>query len=128
MWLMRLFRRRPQIRGRHEAGSAPVVPLPPVPVCLPAPSTGATSWAGTAITVPAAPAVQQTPVVQAPVDLAAGLAAGPPRAAGPVPTAPTLPGPRVELGFRDGSRTQLEPGSGPARALEDLARSLTRGR
>lgn len=35
------------------------------------------------------------------------------------------PGPQVHLGFRDGSVTALEPGSEQARALQDLARTLT---
>lgn len=34
-------------------------------------------------------------------------------------------GPRVELGFRDGSRTQLDPAGEQAQALEELARTLT---
>ena len=40
--------------------------------------------------------------------------------------APAEPvGPRVELGFRDGSTAALAPGSAQAEALRDLARSLT---
>lgn len=34
--------------------------------------------------------------------------------------------PRVQLGFRDGTSTTLEPGSDQFRALEELAQSLTR--
>jgi hypothetical protein len=36
-------------------------------------------------------------------------------------------GPHVQLGFRDGTSTALDPGSSDARALEELARTLTRG-
>ena len=41
-----------------------------------------------------------------------------------LPTQPT--GPRVELGFRDGSVASLEPDSPQARALVALAGALTR--
>lgn len=51
----------------------------------------------------------------------------------PPPVAPLAPpavqeptGPRVELGFRDGSTTALAPGSEQARALTDIASLLTR--
>ena len=40
--------------------------------------------------------------------------------------APPLPaGPRVELGFRDGTSTCLDPTSAEAQALDELARLLT---
>jgi hypothetical protein len=42
----------------------------------------------------------------------------------PVVEAPA--GPRVELGFRDGSTTSLAPESAQARALTDIASLLTR--
>jgi hypothetical protein len=42
------------------------------------------------------------------------------------PPAQALAAPRVQLGFRDGSSTTLEPGSSQARALEALADSLAR--
>ena len=46
----------------------------------------------------------------------------------PVPppvAAPTAPaGPRVELGFRDGSTASLVPGSPQAKALEEIASVL----
>ena len=38
----------------------------------------------------------------------------------------TPPGPRVELGFRDGSTAALAPDSDQARALSDIADVLTR--
>ena len=42
-----------------------------------------------------------------------------------VPPAPEAPvGPRVELGFRDGTSTLLDPGSAEAQALEELAELL----
>ena len=40
-----------------------------------------------------------------------------------VPVVP--PGPRVELGFRDGTTAALAPGSEQARALTDIASVLT---
>jgi hypothetical protein len=39
--------------------------------------------------------------------------------------APVPSGPRVELGFRDGSTAALAPGSEQARALTDIASMLT---
>jgi hypothetical protein len=42
------------------------------------------------------------------------------------PQVATTPGPRVELGFRDGTTTCLDPGSAEAQALDELARLLTR--
>jgi hypothetical protein len=71
--------------------------------------------------------VVQEPVVQEPVVQALVLEAKP--IAPPVPPAPApLPAglPRVQLGFRDGSSTALEPGSEQSLALEQLAQSLTR--
>lgn len=38
---------------------------------------------------------------------------------------PVTPGPRVELGFRDGSTAALAPGSEQARALTEVASVLT---
>ena len=59
------------------------------------------------------------------------IAAAPPRVAAvvapPTPAQAAVPiAPRVQLGFRDGSSTTLEPGSSQSRALEELAQSLTR--
>ena len=56
-----------------------------------------------------------------------------PPAPAPVAPAPVLPaqpepvvqGPRVELGFRDGTTAALAPGSAQAQALTDLAAVLT---
>lgn len=56
-------------------------------------------------------------VVQAPADVRV-------EAALPVPP-PAPPGPRVELGFRDGTTAALAPGSEQAKALTDLASVLT---
>jgi ferric-dicitrate binding protein FerR (iron transport regulator) len=60
-----------------------------------------------------------------------GIASGVVQVRPPVqPDLPAVPaaaaaGPRVELGFRDGSSASLDPGSEQARALEELARALT---
>ncbi|MDP3711828.1 MAG: hypothetical protein Q8R60_05010 [Mycobacteriales bacterium] len=56
------------------------------------------------------------------------VAVPPPVAVGRVVAAVAAPqlGPRVELGFRDGSRASLDPSSEQARALEDIAAVLTR--
>ena len=72
--------------------------------------------------------------------LAPGVAPTPPRAApaaaawsstGPLPVPPVAvpappSGPRVQLGFRDGSSAELDPASAQARALEGIAQALTR--
>ncbi|HTL22452.1 MAG TPA: hypothetical protein VL281_00315 [Mycobacteriales bacterium] len=56
-----------------------------------------------------------------------------PHAVPPVVVHPPMPavrvddaGPRVELGFRDGSTAALAPGSAQARALTEIAAALTR--
>ncbi len=43
----------------------------------------------------------------------------------PAPPAAPVP-PRVQLGFRDGTSTTLDPESTQSRALEQLAQTLTR--
>lgn len=52
----------------------------------------------------------------------------PPAAPGPVPEAAPEPvqGPRVELGFRDGTTAALAPGSVQAKALSEIASVLAR--
>jgi len=66
------------------------------------------------------------------VDADAPLSAAPPAAAAaqrPVPPQPAVvPSsvPRVQLGFRDGTSTTLDPSSDQSQALELLAQSLTR--
>ena len=83
--------------GRHALGAA----VTAIPSVRPAP--------------PVLPAEPVAPVVE-PV-------------ASVVPVAPVVeqpPGPRVELGFRDGSTAALAPGSEQAQALTDLASVLTR--
>ena len=87
--------------------SAPAVPPPPA-----APAYGV---------APVPPPAVPTPVLTAPL---------PPAAAAPGPTAPApVPparvGPHVELGFRDGSHTALDPDSEQALALAELAAVLT---
>lgn len=44
----------------------------------------------------------------------------------PTEAAPPVALPRVQLGFRDGSSTSLDPSSTQSQALEQLAQSLTR--
>jgi hypothetical protein len=90
------FRRR--AKGRHALGAA-VTDIPgmrvPAPVAVP---------------VQVEPAAVPLPVaMQVPV-------------ATPVPPPA---GPRVELGFRDGSTAALAPGSEQAKALTDIASLLT---
>ena len=41
------------------------------------------------------------------------------------PVAAPAPGPRVELGFRDGTTAALAPGSDQAKALTEIASALT---
>jgi hypothetical protein len=53
------------------------------------------------------------------------LPAAPPGAVEPPAVSTTLP-PRVQLGFRDGTSTSLDPSSSQSQALEELAQSLTR--
>ena len=92
----------------------PVVAEPPAPAAPPV--------APAVLPAPAAPAV-------APSSLEAALAELLPPPAGEVPTGPPVQSrvaPRVQLGFRDGSSTTLEPGSSQSRALAELAQSLTR--
>lgn len=98
---MGLFRRRRPL-GRHAAPSAAssAVPAPLAPWDAP----------GTPEVLPAAVPVQPLP---------------PEAPAAVVPPEPE-PGPRVELGFRDGSTTALAPDSAQARALSEIADVLAR--
>ncbi len=91
------FRRR---RGRHELGAVRAVP--PVPA-MPA--------------VPPVPPVLPPPI---PAQQPSTAAAAVPSYEEAVPA-----GPRVELGFRDGSTAALAPGSAQAKALTDIASALT---
>lgn len=59
-------------------------------------------------------------------DAPAPMAAEPVVAAAAVVAVPVATGPRVELGFRDGSTAALLPGSPQAKALEEIASALTR--
>jgi len=83
-------------RGRHALGAA----VTAIPSARPAPVAS--------IVEPAAPVVPVVPV--APV----------------APVVQEPPGPRIELGFRDGSTAALAPGSEQAQALTDIASVLTR--
>lgn len=60
-------------------------------------------------------------------ELGAAVTAIPSLAVTPLPAyeVPVTPGPRVELGFRDGSTAALAPGSAQARALTEIASVLT---
>ena len=94
------FRRK---AGRHELGAA-VTGIPSVVRTVPAPAQ--------------APAPVPPPV--------AAVAYEPPPLPEYAPPAPPEPdGPRVELGFRDGSTAALAPDSAQAKALTDLASVLT---
>lgn len=113
--MLSLFRRR---KGRHQLGAA-VTSIPSVQSsvarAVPAQAQARTPGpapAGMASSLPAPSPPPSPPPVVAPV---------------PAPVAvPTPAGPRVELGFRDGSRASLDPSSEQARALEDIAAVLTR--
>lgn len=135
---MGLFERRP--KGRHALGAAVTsipsgAPAVHVPVGTP--------------TAPVVQPVAEPPAAEPPVltSIAELIATGeawrseaeivadlrapavPPVAAAPL--LPVLPppvpsGPRIQLGFRDGTSTTLDAGSEQALALELLAQSLTR--
>lgn len=91
---------------------APVVQAPRPPTSLPGP-------------------VAQLPVLHpqtepaAPVDAGAPPAPHPPPPASPVPSVPDRSGPRVELGFADGTYRMLDPASDTAKALGELVAELT---
>jgi hypothetical protein len=92
------FRRRS--RGKHDLGTA-VTGIPSLVRVVP---------------VPEAPSPVAAPVavpVEAPAPVAPSVVPAPP------------PGPRVELGFRDGTTAALAPGSEQAKALTHLASVLT---
>lgn len=73
---------------------------------------------GAAVTaIPSLPRAVPTPPVYA-------APPAPPPAPVPPPE-PVVAGPRVELGFRDGSTAALAPGSDQARALTEIAAVLT---
>lgn len=111
---------------------ADVAPLPVTPVApvveTPAPVQS---------TVPSLPALPALPAQPADLDMALlhlpvhGEISAPPAAAPEVPAvlppAPRLgsTGPRVELGFADGTFRMLDPGSSAAQALSDLVAELT---
>lgn len=109
--MLSLFRRR---KGRHQLGAA----VTSIPSVLPSVARAVPAQASTPGPAPAPPisgvaaSLPAPPPVVAPVSVAAAV--------------PTPAGPRVELGFRDGSRASLDPASEQARALEDLAAVLTR--
>ena len=72
---------------------------------------------GAAVTaIPSAPVA--APALHVP-PVEADLPVVPPQRATPA-------GPRVELGFRDGTSTLLDPGSAEAQALDELAQLLAR--
>jgi hypothetical protein len=150
--MLSLFRRR---KGRHQLGAAvtsiPSVPVAPRPLL---PSDLPTAVAGPVASpheepeptaaLPMPPAAEAflgtpnplvpgaVPVVDAPptavVEVRVAEVPAPPATVvpEPAPTGVVPAGPRVELGFRDGSRTSLDPASEQARALDELASVLTR--
>lgn len=107
------FRRRP--RGRHALGAA----VTAIPSTTPR------------VALPISPTTVEVPTVQVPtadVPTAEVPTAEVPDTApavGALPAAVPTQGPRVELGFRDGSTAALAPGSEQARALSDIASVLT---
>ena len=139
------------VAPRPDEPPAPVVDLPAVAVdadpepmdalalldllpadepYLPLPSAPLPDTADLDITAPVEPA--QLPVALAPEpaadrsSLEAALAELLPGSAEQPEAAPVPAAPRVQLGFRDGTSTTLDPSSSQSRALEELAQSLTR--
>ncbi|MCU1599833.1 MAG: hypothetical protein JWO22_542 [Frankiales bacterium] len=90
--------------ARVQEAPAPAVVVPPPPPVVEAP----VAVRETPVSVVEAPAPVQT---RAPVE--------------PPPAPVRVRGPRVELGFRDGSTAALAPGSEQAKALTDIASVLT---
>ena len=114
---MRLFwRRRP--RGKHALGAA-VIPLPagpPVAATAPGPAAAVEPDLATLIAqLIASGEAWNVPLSELP----------------PLPLPVVRPegdraaSPRVQLGFRDGTSTSLDPSSSQSLALERLAQSLT---
>ena len=107
----RWWRRRTP--GRHELGAA-VTDLPAGAMrSVSAPPAAVRSYAA-----PPVAAANRVPAAAAPATV--------------IPSSAALPahlgrsaGPMVSLGFRDGSTATLDPGSLQARALQQLANSLT---
>ncbi len=87
-----------------------------VPAAVPPPPAPAPA-------VPARPALEAALADLLPVQPDGAAPTGPPREAAFVPT-PTEP--CVQLGFRDGTSTSLDPSSSQSRALQELAQTLTR--
>jgi hypothetical protein len=116
---------------RPDAVSAPA-PAVPAPSAQPSTEPSVLSsiaqliatgeaWADPARDLPQLPAVHE-------VSWAERVAPAGDRSSAPVAvTVPSgsTPGPRVSLGFRDGSSAALDPASEHAAALEQLARTLT---
>jgi hypothetical protein len=122
-----LFGRR--VGGRHALGAAVTsIPSGPVPVAV-APSAVSPSVAA----VPSDSVPEPAPAAPASLlvdEITALLASGEAWAGPEVETSwsPPALGGRVQLGFRDGSSTALDPSSSHSQALEELAQSLTRRR
>lgn len=114
---------RPRPKGRHALGAA-VTSIPSGPVLPVAPVRPVAAE-------PAAEPVGQPDVM---TSIARLIATGEAWTTEPAPSPQPreLPTPaiaeasRVQLGFRDGSTTALDPSSGQYQALEELAQSLTR--
>jgi hypothetical protein len=144
------FSLRRQPRGRHALGAAvtaiPSAPAKPAPVPVPVP-VPAQAWPPANAVVsapqpprpavvpsPAVPAVPGTPAPAEPLVAAPSLPLLPVQAvdldpalldlAGPL-APPVSSGPRVELGFADGSFRTLDPDSSAAQQLSELVELLT---
>jgi hypothetical protein len=114
-----------QVPAPEQALDSPTVPAPrqpphlppaPLPVPVQAPPPAA-----------AAPPVAAPPVAAPPVT-APPAPAPPPVVAPPAAAAPPRPrGPRVQLGFADGTYSTLDPTSDAARALAAVVDQLTAG-
>ena len=107
--MLAFLRRRRGGAGRHSLGAA-VTAIPAAPRRVPVD-----------VLLPAVPAA--APALSPPQALPVAPAPAPP-AALPPPELPQVG--RVELGFRDGSSTVLEPTSEQAAALRELADLLGR--
>jgi len=108
---------------------APPEALPQVPAARPAPEPAPPSQPGS---LPPGPellgellplATSRPPAQAAPLLPPAAAVAPVAAPAAPVPAAPA--GPRIEIGFADGTFGSLDPASSAARALSDLVAELT---
>jgi hypothetical protein len=118
--------RRKEAGGRHALGAAvtgiPTAPTRPATVPILADQPWSERYATTAFSPVQPTPVQPAPMQRVPVQ-AAPVQAAPVREAPPLQADPT--GPRVELGFADGTFRMLDPSSSDALALCELVAELT---